>query len=441
MQQSKVQRVIVAIIGYVFAVILVLLPVHAFLSTWLGSVFGNMLIWKSWKEIAIAALVPLVVWLCVLRPDIARAMWRSRLNRVIAAYVVLTIIMAVFSAASSEAVIAGLLMNLRFFAMFVLAQLLVVINPHWLPRAKQWIAPWLLGTAAVLSVLAILQVTVIPRDFLTNFGYDKDTTIAPFMTVDQNPNALRAFATMRGPNTLAAYLILPLALALYIWVHDRRKWWALAISGLIVLALALTQSRGGWLGALAMLAVLAWVSLPRQKLLRWLKIGAVPFVLAVAAGLWLATTVPAIRLVVFHSGGNTQNESLIEGSSELHVQYVMDGIVSVAQHPLGQGVGTAGPASYYNKNAPPVVSEDYYVQIAEEVGLLGLALFTIICVMTARACLRQRDQQWARVLFASFIGITLINVFMHGWADDPLAMTWWAIAGLFIAAPPTKTYN
>src|SRR5688572_26880382 len=113
------ERILVAILAAGLAIMLVVLPVHAFVSTWGGTAIGPLLVWKSWKEILMLLMVPLVIWLCCLRPDIARAVWRGWLSKVIVAYVVLSVVWAVFSAASSDAVIAGLLMNLRFLAVLV----------------------------------------------------------------------------------------------------------------------------------------------------------------------------------------------------------------------------------------------------------------------------------------------------------------------------------
>ena len=42
-------------------VIVALMPVHAFVSTWLGTMIGPLLVWKSWKEILLAAIIPVVV--------------------------------------------------------------------------------------------------------------------------------------------------------------------------------------------------------------------------------------------------------------------------------------------------------------------------------------------------------------------------------------------
>lgn len=429
-------RALLVILAVCFVAILLVLPVHAFISTWGGTAIGPLLVWKSWKEIVLLALVPLVAWLCILRPDIARALWRSWMNRLVLAYVLLTIIMAFASQASFSAIIAGLLMNLRFFAIFVLAQVIVASGAPWVLRLKKWLVPWLLITAAALSVGAILQVTVIPKNFLAQFGYSK-ATITPYVVVDQDPTALRAFATMRGPNTLAAYLLLPIALALILWWQDRKRWWAIGTAGLSVVALALTGSRSAWLGAAAMVALLAFVTLPRQKLIKWLKWGTIPLVAIVVLVLWLATTVPQVRLAIFHSGYGSMG-SLTQGSSDQHWKAAWSGIEEVFDDPLGQGVGSAGPASFYNTSAAPVIPEDYFVQIALETGLLGIALFIFISLATGQKLLRVSKDAMPRALLVSFIGINIINLFLHGWADDPTAMTWWGIAGLYILQPPSK---
>lgn len=438
-QKARLANALVAVLAACLVIILVLLPVHAFLSTWGGTAIGPLLVWKSWKEILLALVIPLVVWVCVLRPDIARTVWRAWYNRLIAAYVVVALILALASQASSEAVIAGLLMNLRFLFIFVVAQVIVASGLPWIEKLKKQLAVWLVATGALLAVLALLQVTVIPKDFLTNFGYNKDATISPYLLIDDNPNALRAFATMRGPNTLASYLLLPLAVALVMWWKSRKQWWLAGSAVLMAAAIFVTHSRSGWLGAAAMAAMLAFVVLPRDRLLRWLKFGTVPALLVIGLLLWLATTVPAIRLAVFHSGGNDPTESLTEGSSDKHWQAAADGVADITRQPLGSGVGSAGPASFYNTNNGAIIPENYFVQIGQEAGVVGLALFVSVSVALGRELWRRRREGlWPQALLASFIGIQVINIFLHGWADDPTAMTWWALAGLTLGAGKTK---
>lgn len=410
--------------------IVVLLPVHAFVSTWLGTAIGPLLVWKSWKEILLALLVPAVVALCFLRPDLTKVVWTRSINKLIAAYVVLHFILTIFAQASNDAVLAGLLINLRFLALFVLVQVVVASGHPWIERLKVWIPGWLLWTMAILSFLAILQVSVMPKDFLDSFGYDKDSTISPITVVDDNPDALRAFATMRGPNTLGAYLILPLLVAIY-FVVRRQQLVLASISGILGLfAFFLTGSRSAWIGFAVAVIMFGVLMLPRARLKRWVKLGALPALAIGGLLLWAAVTIPPVRLAIFHSSPGDPH--LFEGSTQKHWEATTEGLRYIGAHPLGTGPGSAGPASFYNSEGNPIISENYFVQVGQEVGVLGLALFLAICTLVVKALYQNRDAL-AQLLLASFVGLTAINMFLHGWADDPTAMTWWALAGLCIA--------
>lgn len=417
-----------------FVVIIVLLPLHAFLSTWLGTAIGPLLVWKAWKEILLLFLMPFVAVYFQLRPDILTKLWRRRINQIIVAYVLLHIVLSFFAHVSKGAIVAGLLINLRFFVMFLLAQTLVESNHPWVVKAKQALPKWLLWSTLVLSIMAIAQVTVVPKDFLSNFGYNKEKTIAPYELVDQNPNALRAFATMRGPNTLGEYLLLPLMLAIYLLVKRREVLLSIAVLATGAYALLATGSRSAWIGFGLSLALLLVGLLPRGKL-RWLWWGIPPVLLSVGFLVWFATVNPNLRLAIFHS--RADRASLISGSSEQHASAIIDNAKDALQHPLGQGPGAAGPASFYDPGGVQI-SEDYYIQVAQEVGLLGLGMFLAINVLLARRLFVGRDELLPSVLLASLAGLTLINVFLHGWADDPTAMIWWGIAGLYYGSTITK---
>lgn len=408
--------------------IVVLMPVHAFLSTWGGTAIGPLLLWKSWKEVLLAVLVPVVVAFCVLRPDIARILWRRKFNQLILLYVLLHLVLSASSTAGAEAVVAGLMMNLRFFAIFVLVQVIVEAAPPRLEHYKERAIKFLLWTTIGLGVLAFLQVFVLPTDFLTHFGYKKDATIAPFVLVDQHPDAVRAFATMRGPNTLGEYLLLPIAIALYTLYKQRRNWLAWSALSLGLVAEFLTGSRSAWIGVIVMAAALGMMILPWKRLVHWVKVGTLPAVITLGLVSWAAVNVPEVRLAIFHS--QPTDSSLIEGSTEKHWQATSEGIQDVVRHLWGSGPGSAGPASFYNTSGPKL-AENYYVQIAQEVGLIGLGLFVTICVMVATYIVRHKGVL-PTALFASFIGLTIINIFLHGWADDPTALTWWALAGLYM---------
>lgn len=416
--------------------IIILLPFHAFLSTWGGTVFGPLLVWKSWKEILLACLlVPVIVYV-VARPELAKLLARRWVNWLILLYIILNSVWAVLSPASAEAVIAGLLFNLRFLIVFLVAQLVVASGHSWVHTIKKIIEPLILGVGIVVSVLAIIQVVFLPADFLSRFGYGPDT-ISPYILLDNQPDALRAFASLRGPNELGSYLLLPLALAMVLVFIERRNLLAGLTLGLGVVALALTGSRSAWLGAIVMVIMLLFLWVPWPKLKQWITWGAVPLMVVAGLFLWLASTVPSLRLAVFHS--SVADNSLFEGSTEKHWQATDAGLRDALTYPYGQGVGTAGPASFYNQNATPKIAESYYVQLAQEIGFAGLALFIAICAFTLFDLWRQRTDLWPKVLIASFAGLSVINLVLHGWVDDPTAITWWALAGMYIFTEKAKS--
>ncbi|HSE61271.1 MAG TPA: O-antigen ligase family protein [Candidatus Saccharimonadales bacterium] len=414
-----------------FVTVVVTLPFHAFISTWGGTSIGPLLIWKSWKELLLTALVPVVILYCVLRPDVAKKVWDSWLLRLIAVYVVLHLLYAWGSQASFAAVIAGLMMNLRFLAMFVVGYLIATSKHPWVTRLWKWAPPAIFTITIVLSLMAIAQVAFLPKDFLTHFGYGT-STIMPYTVLDDQPDALRAFATLRGPNPLGAYLLICLAVCAVFIAKQRRNIFAGISLGLGAVALVLTSSRSAWLGAGAACAVLVFSLVPVATVLKWVKWWWLPSVVVLVGFFWAAVTIPALRLAVFHS--TIDRTTLTTGSSDKHWTEVTNGLIDVSSSPFGQGVGTAGPASYYNTNNHPKIAENYFIQLAQELGVIGVALFILLNGMVITLLWERRRDAWAKALLASFVGITVINLFLHGWADDPTAMTWWAIAGLYLSS-------
>jgi O-antigen ligase len=430
MKSNGIESYPLWIIVTLAVLIAVAMPVHAFVSTWLGTAIGPLLVWKSWKEILLVALVPIVAWYCVLRPDVARALWQRKVNQLIALYVLLHLLLSFSSTASPQAVVAGLMMNLRFLAIFVLAQVIAQANPPQLRRLRELVPRWLLWVAVGLGVLAVLQVYVLPRDFLTHFGYS-NSTIAPYILVDENPNALRAFATMRGPNTLGMFLLMPLAVAVGALYRRRKDWLAWSALGLTIVAIYLTGSRSAWLGAFITLAVAVAMVVPWQRMVKWTKLAIAPLLIAMLVVGWAAVSIPAVRLAIFHSSPG--DSSLSEGSTDKHWESTLSGIEDAVRHPWGSGPGSAGPASFYNATGTNL-SENYYVQIAQEVGWIGLGLFVAICFYAIRYIVRRRTDPLAIALIASFAGVAFINLLLHGWADDPTALVWWALAGLVVGS-------
>lgn len=407
------------------AFIIVLLPVHAFISTWGGTEIGPLLVWKSWKEILLVpAALATIVW-AIIRPAVMQELFDDKIVPLIVLYGLLVFGYIGFGVQSNgiDATIAGIAFDLRYYAMFVLAFLLFRFGTFEKKPLINYAAKFLIGAGVVLSVIGILQVTVVPRDFLSHFGYEKFTTIAPYLTIDEkSPDLIRAFATLRGPNDFGAFLVMTPAFALVCLTTYKRK---IAVGSVMLMGIFVSHSRSAYLAAAVVIVLWLVTTIGIERLKQYWKYGVLAVVVAVAVAS-LSLVSPTVRLIVFHSSENDTH--LTEGNLEAHGDAIIDTSERLVDRPLGCGTGCSGPASYYGPD--PKISENYYLQIAEQYGVIGLGLWLAIFVIVMRRLYAtSRNSPAALALFISGIGLSVIGVLLHVWADDPLSMTWWVMAG------------
>lgn len=409
--------------------IVLLLPLHAFLSTWLGTSIGPLWLFKSWKEIVLFSLALLgIVWVLV-SAERRRQIFGDRLLQLIGLYALVTLAVTCFHARDIGfgAMWAGIAMNLRFPLMLAVTYIIGKYLRFDYGTVRHRVLHGLMWVGLGLAVLGILQVFVVDKNMLTQFGYDKSATIAPYVVIDDNPTALRAFATLRGPNDYGAFLILPTLVVVILGVLQRRRY--LLILPVLLIAIVLSGSRSAWLGLLIGVAVMGIIIFGRHVLknrkVMWAAVGgfAVGLLLVVAS-----LSIPAVRLAIFHSSPG--DHSLTEGSTDNHWRATWAGLQRVAHNPLGGGAGSSGPASYYGDH--PKISENYYVQIAEETGVLGLAVFTAIMALVARRLYTLRPDTLAVTLLSAGAGVSAIGFWLHVWSDDPLALTYAMLVGIVL---------
>jgi len=268
----------------------------------------------------------------------------------------------------------------------------------------------------------------LPRDFLSHFGYNSNT-IAPYETINHNVHYIRIESTLRGANPLGAYLLIPISLLTVLIVRGKRGWQYVAFLLAAVLALYFSFSRSAWLGAVLSIGLILLISLRSRQAKRWIATLAC-LGLVIIGGLALNSR-HNIRLenILLH----TQTHSAIKTTSdEGHATALKAGLHDLLHQPLGHGPGSAGPASIYN-NHPARIAENFYVQIGQETGWLGLGLFLLINGGVGYLLWVRRSDPLALSLFASLIGLSLINLLSHAWADDTLAYVWWGLAGIAMA--------
>ncbi len=410
------------------AVIVALLPLHAFISTWGGTAIGPMFIWKSWKELLlIPAVLVTACWIVSNRQVLAVVVCDRFVQlAVLFAAIVLGYTAHGLATNGQDATLAGVAFDLRYIVMFVLAYLLARFSKVVTPELLQNVAKFVISAGIVLAILGILQVTVIPRDFLTNFGYEKFVTIAPYLTIsEKSPDIIRAFATLRGPNDFGAYLVVSLAFTLVTIVSLRKK---IAISTLLLVAIFASHSRSAYLATITVIGIWLLATIGVERLRKYWKYGVIAVVVA-GSIVALSFISPTVRLIVFHS--SDKDTRLTSGSNEDRANAIVGTTERIVDEPLGCGTGCSGPASYYGPS--PQISENYYLQLAEQYGIVGFIVWVLLFVAVMRGLFSiQKTHPLALALYMSGIGLSIIGVLLHVWADDPLSMTWWALAGIVL---------
>jgi hypothetical protein len=416
------------------ATIIAVIPFHAFLTVWLSSLVGQYTLLRLWDELLLLVLLAIVSWWVVHEADLRRWLFGSLLVRLIGLYVLLHVLLGTVALAkgtvSLEALGYGLVVNLRYLLFFV-AVLVTAQRSGWL--ALRW-PRLLLVPAAVVSLFAVLQYTVLPHNFLVHFGYNEATTIAPIETINNNAEYVRVQSTLRGANPLGAYLGVILAAVASLWALKRRRLWLGGVGLLSLLALVFSFSRSAWIGAVVAVAVAVGLQLQTGRAKRAYAVVGLSLALVCTALFLAFQNQSALQNAVFH----TDDESKVSVSSnEARASAITGGLQDALEEPFGRGPGTAGPASVHNTDQEVRLAENYYVQIAQETGWAGLVLFLVILALVAHELyIRRKGSPLAIALLASLVGLCTVNLLSHAWTDDTLAYVWWGLAGVALALPP-----
>jgi O-antigen ligase len=289
------------------------------------------------------------------------------------------------------------------------------------------------GTGAVVSIYGVAQ--ALGRD--------------PFWSGP--PPEGRLISSIGQANDLAAYLGLVVIAALGIWptAGRARRIGLGAVVAVSLVALALTFSRGGYLGLAVALGVLL-VPRYRARPRRWV----VGLVLTLAAGVLLvALALPTVRAfgerVVERVVASTD---LGEGSIRFHLDQWRVGTQIALEHPL---LGT-GPETFplvFRPYLDQVLSPDRaailgrfrlesphneFIGIAAEVGLPALVAYVAFIVACARACFKRArargdpSRSIALVVLATLASHVATNFFKT--PDVTTSEIFWITIGAGLAA-------
>jgi len=407
---------------------------HAPFSVGFSTLFPDSeLLIKSWKEILLGVATLLLPVLLTIHKR--WNIFKEPLFLLIAAFAALNIALIPLYFTGIEATLAGILVNLRYLLFFVLVYVALALYPQYI---RLFIKVFVAGALVVLA-FAILQITVLPNDFLKYLGYG-ESTIMPFLTVDQNDSFIRINSTLRGPNPLGAYAMVVLVLLLAFWLKAPREttkreqilMGILGVGGIV--ALWASYSRSAVLGIVVAIGLVLFVTIGK-------KISKTIWVILAVVALLLGGSLVALKdtdfvsNVLLHedpSEGNSVN------SNDGHADSLIDGTNRVLRQPLGGGIGSTGSASLLTDS--PLIIENQYLFIAHETGWIGLGMFVAIAWLILSKLWRGRKDWFVLGVFASGVALALIGLIQPVWVDETVAIIWWGLAAIALIRSRNKEY-
>ncbi len=247
----------------------------------------------------------------------------------------------------------------------------------------------------------------------------------------------RFYSTLENPNLCAGYLLMLISLIGargLLEPKKERKWTQLAFTGVLILCLLLTYSRGAWVSLGVMAAVLGWLYDRR---------------------IWLAFLLVPVVLLVYHGQITERFLSLFSGedtSTILRFALWESTAAMIEEHPiLGVGWGAyfkAYPEYNFFMSDPEVIifhAHNMYLSILAEIGIPGGLFYFILFFAHLAACVKlyktATDPFYKSVGLGGALAIT--GMAAYGVGDYVLfsravSITFWTVCAFCMACKGTS---
>ncbi len=303
--------------------------------------------------------------------------------------------------------------------------LLVLVSTEIRGKWQRALIVAVLGTGALAALQGIYQ-------FLFQVGPESFVLFGRFM---------RAYGTFEQPNPFGGYLGLTLPIAFGVVVaavwpsaqRARRRWLLLAAGcgGLMLAALVMTWSRGAWLGlAAAVGTMILTVVVRRGRAALWVTVLAMLVSYGLLAG-GAARIPPSIverfsDLVPFAGVTDVRGVEVTDANFAVveRMAHWQAALAMWTDHPwLGVGIGNYEVA--YGEYALPLWSDplghahNYYLNIAAESGVLGLAAYLLLWGTALAVAWRATASSagWAWGIALGILG-ALVHLAVHNLFDN-----------------------
>jgi hypothetical protein len=243
----------------------------------------------------------------------------------------------------------------------------------------------------------------------------------------------RASSLLLGDLALAFYQVVMVAVSAAIFFTAKRardQLLAGAFLAMMLVTLTLTLSRSAMLAAAVVIVAMAAYTRSAIRL---------------TAALAICFTVLLVTLVVNPTAISSvlSLSTVDDPSARQHAAAFQASLTLVTEQPLGIGLGTAGTvAQRYSAQGTAITNENWYLQLATEMGVAGAALYVAIVLLIMLMAIRNHalvKDFWLRVITlavaGSALGFIVLGNFLHAWENTILSMSFWFLAGVAARAP------
>jgi hypothetical protein len=417
--------------------LIVYMPLHVLIAQSASLLTGGLEVWKAAKDVLLVLLVPFMLYL-----SYKRGLFQNKTFRWLmilgGLYTLLHGLFVLFNQDDDtySAIVASVY-NTRLLGYLLLGYLVGSAKNG--AKYLQYLLTATVVIATIISVFGVAQY-FLPSDLLTNVGYSLERGVKPMFFIDDRPELPRIMSTLKDPNSLGAYLIIPILLAGFalarkeinekLFTRPFKREVLIVMLGFMLVALFLTFSRGALIGLfLSIITLLSIVT--GERAVGFVKkywIAVVVLLFIVFSFVFSMRNNALIQDYVFHAAVSTDQAD----PNEKRVTLVRDAVEDIVDTPEGSGPGSAGLVAITNPKGG-VLTENYYLQIAYEVGWLGLVFFVAILSIVGFQLLKMsRKNPASAVLFSALVAYLFYSLLIHLWSNEALALQWWLLAGVVL---------
>jgi hypothetical protein len=353
----------------------------------------------------------------------------SWIDALIFGYIGSMIIVSIFTTG-----IAGIIYGGRYDFSFLLAFWVVYHGSTLLRQRVSYYLKIFLVSGGIMLFLSWLLKWPLTEDLLLHFWYCGNPSswqacngVPPIFHGIDGAHVRRFQWLLDGPNTMWAFLILFSGIFAY-YMRMKKEWYFLA--GLILIGLFImivyTYSRSALLGAMGGIVIaIIWSFKPLYTKYRTQFITMIILFIGIIWILWIKY------------GDNTQAILGREGSTKGHYERMVTSIDRFIEHPMGQWLGSSGPAYRHIMDVDATnmekldrfyIPESWYIQQFVEWWVLWGILFLAIMFVLFIALVSKSPTLWAM-----FVWVGIMNLFLHTFESSVLVLSLFMLIWLLLS--------